>query len=66
VLALEALDQHWNESVEQALAPPSGVCNDVQKIPRNATAWGFERPVNETADPDWPGSAAVRVPLESG
>ena len=35
VLALEAmrnLDQHWNESVEEALAPPSGVCKMCNKF----------------------------------
>jgi hypothetical protein len=39
----------------------SSVCNIVQRIPRNATATGVEQPSSDTADPDMPGSAVIRL-----
>jgi hypothetical protein len=41
------------------------LCNVVQRIPRNASSTGLERPRRERADPDDPESAVVKLQLVS-
>jgi len=37
----------------------AGVCKNLQAVPKQASATGLERPEHETADPDFPGLAAM-------
>jgi hypothetical protein len=40
----------------------NSVCNNVQRIPWKAASIDLERRMNEKADPDFPGSAAIDRP----